>query len=609
MSIWAFVERRCLEKPEAAAIVGPFGTLSYGELCRQVIEFSSILKAAGIGAGELVAVHASGSPDSIVALLAVLRLQAIYLLVEPSELSSRQHEILATCGARFLVCDDVSRRPLSNTLSQDIIYMRTRADRGGEYTDDLAHAVTPIELNTPAYVYYTSGSTGTPKAVMGTHDSVVNRYQWLDSVCPYRDRDVVFLRAPASAVMSAWEIFSPLLAGVALLLTGYGQRGDPRGLLQLSAAFGATHFSVVPSLAKVLLELSEELFASQVRLRILEIGGEASPPGLIRDLAARLPFTTIIHRYGSTEMPAAVCKVIRPGDIIDDVVSVGAPISGVHAAIVDDTFEVVPVGCEGTLCLGGRGLSIGYANGPSHTAARYIAGQVSGGQGVRLYVTGDRARISASNEIEILGRSDFMLKIAGHRIDPSEVEAAIVRHSSVGGAVVMDRIDGTGLAELVAFVRPELSSEGQLPSAWRIDAEEMRRFLLAALPPFMVPAYFVPMAEFPLLPGGKLDRECLAASIAEPRYPDSSVDKGSYRDLAAELWAEVLGVTELQQDSNFLDLGGDSLSALRIVARLEEHLNISVSVNIVFDHPTFRNFVGELDIITKITDGNLRFSA
>jgi acyl carrier protein len=317
------------------------------------------------------------------------------------------------------------------------------------------------------------------------------------------------------------------------------------------------------------------------QLRHWVSSGEALPVELCRSFAEKLPQSTLVNLYGSSEVSADVTCYDTRQAASSSRIPVGRPIANIQIYLLDSHLRPVPIGVAGELYVGGEGLARGYLNRPELTAEKFIPDPFSDEAGARLYRTGDLARYLPDGNIEYLGRIDHQVKIRGYRIELGEVEAALDQHPAVRGAVVSAREDALGDKRLVAyFVVPD---RGQEPTT-----SELRAFMKAKVPEYMVPSAFVGLEAFPLTPNGKVDRKALPApdpsgfraenAYAEPRTPAE--------EALAGIWEEVLGLERVGIHDDFFELGGHSLLAVRVMTRLNRHFGVEVPLRVLFEEPT-----------------------
>lgn len=568
MLIHQALEYQAERQPYASAIADESRTMSYGYLNHDANVIGWFLKERGIGPGNAVAVTGEVSPELIAAVFGVMKTGACFVYLDPTWPSERLRSISTSTHASCLLSSGKMRQgsldPGAPSLEIDGILHDCEFD-----APNLNLAGNDRDL---AFICATSGSTGNPKGVLCTHESIVNRLQWFQQQFPYTPGDVAGMRARLSFVISAWELFGPLMAGVKLVLLPSSK--EPIPLLRTIRDQGITHIGLVPSLATILVEHYQEELARLSSVRVVEIGGEPSPSRLITQLTKALPSAQIVNRYGSTEMVAVVFQNLSQWDGSSGRVPTGRPIANVQAHIVDPDFARSPEGEVGELCLAGAGLSWGYMNDPAGTAARFVPNPFGVVAGERLYRTGDLAKIQA-DRIELIGRIDFQIKIAGFRIEPGEIETVLLEHPGVKKAVVLcigqqatSNEPGPVKQEktLVACVVPSSGTDVEVfePAM----ATEWRIFLRKRLPSYMVPSRFLAIPAVPLLPNGKIDRGRLGGQVVQAMKLYSAAQAIREKILDSFGVALNLPLSVDLAKRCFLDLGGDSTQAMRIIAVL-----------------------------------------
>jgi amino acid adenylation domain-containing protein len=569
--------------PNAIALVQAGQTIHYAELDHRSNQIARALMARGIPAEAPVGVCMPRSVDTYVAILGILKAGHPYVPLDVSQPTSRLHRLIDDCGCGQIL----TQRALAHALPATIETILLDPD-SAIWTCSRDTPLAPRRGSEVAYVIYTSGSTGDPKGVMGTHRGCMNRLEWMYRAWPFLPGEVCCHKTALGFVDSIWEMFGPLLAGVPVAIASDDDVLDPERLLTLLAEVDATRLVLVPTLLGALLDQAPDLAARLPRLRHWTTSGEY----LSAELAARFkqacPGAILLNLYGSTEVAAdATWHEVRELNN-NSPVPIGRPISNTWVYILDGHLEPVPIGVKGQIYVGGDCLAAGYWRSADLAAERFVPGTFDLGPS-RLFATGDLGRFLADGSIEYLGRLDRQVKIRGYRIEPGEVEMHLAAHPDVRKAVVAATSGALGQArKLVAYV---VGRSNRAPLA-----EELRAFLRARLPHYMVPADFVEMQELPLLPSGKVDLRALpphcdnanaSRRLVEPRSPTEA-------QLAA-LWCELLEVPEVGVTDNFFDVGGDSLLALQLLARIREQLEVDIAVRSLFDTPTIDRLALEIE--------------
>ncbi|WP_416906141.1 amino acid adenylation domain-containing protein [Micromonospora echinospora] len=563
--------------PDAVAVTGPGGTLTYAELDERVDRFARHLRAVGAGPQTLVGVCLDRRVELVVALLGVLRAGAGYLPLDPGQPADRLRYILDDAGACVVVThsDLVGRLPAGDVpvalVDQDV----------PRHPD-----VPPLPAGRPddvAYVIYTSGSTGRPKGVPVSHANVVRLFDSCRAAFRFGPGDVWTLFHSYAFDFSVWELWGPLLHGGRLVVVPFEVSRSPHDFLELLVAERVTVLNQTPSAFRTLVEaVTETDTAPELALRTVVFGGEALDVADLAPWFARFGADSpeLVNMYGITETTVHVTyRPIRPEEIVGGTRSpIGRPLPDLRIYLLDDDLEPVPVGVPGQIFVAGAGLARGYLNRPALTADRFGPAPFGPTPGGRMYRTGDLARWTPDGELEFLGRADDQIKIRGHRIEPGEVEAAIRTHPDVDGSVVIaHRGAGDQENRLVAYV---VGAEGRT-----VDLTVLREHLGARLPSYMVPAVFVPLDAIPITGNGKVDRRALPdPGTARGLGPTGLVaPRNPVEQIMAEAWTAALGVDAVGVHDNFFVRGGDSIRAIRVVGALRRH-GIDVTVRDLLLH-------------------------
>ncbi|MTE22328.1 amino acid adenylation domain-containing protein [Streptomyces sp. TRM43335] len=549
--------------PQAPAVTDGRRTWSYRELAARVERLADDLVRRGAGPDRVVALVLPRSMELIAAELAVARAGAAFLPVDPDYPAERR-ALMLDDAAPAVVLDEPGR---VGDLMEEDGGPRPAAPRP---TVDADHA---------AYVIYTSGSTGTPKGVTVTHRGIGGFAAAAAERYAVGPGDRVLQFSSPSFDASVLELCVSVLSGATLVVPPDGPwLGDE--LTSVLDEHRITHALIPPAALATLPDPRRDGGARH--LRTLIVGAEACSAGLVDRWA---PGRRMINSYGPTEA-TIVASWTGPLSAGSGTPTIGTPLPGTRAHVLDASMRPVPPGADGELYVGGDGVARGYLGRPGLTAARFVADPF-GPPGARLYRTGDRVRRTADGELEFLGRLDRQVKVRGFRIEPGEIEAALLHHPGVREAVVVVREDEPGRRRLVGYVTPDEPERAPEPG-------ELRSALAAALPAHMVPSAVVVLDELPLTPQNKIDRHALpapghtpAAGHVPPRTPGE-------RALAA-IWAEVLGADVVGVEDDFFDLGGDSILAARTLSRIRGELGVRLSVRDVFTARTVADLAPLLD--------------
>ncbi|MEV6975748.1 amino acid adenylation domain-containing protein [Kitasatospora sp. NPDC093806] len=574
-----FEERLALH-PEAPAVVGHGGELSYAELDALAERIAGRLAEAGVGPDSTVGLCLTKGPALVAAVLGVLKAGGAYLPLDPAYPAQRLAFMLADAappvvlteraladllpagGAELLEVDDAERWPVP---------VRRAA------------GVSPDHL---AYVIYTSGSTGTPKGIAVPHRGVVNNLLDLNATYGVGPGDRVLGLSSPSFDMFVYETLGILAAGGALVVPHPDRARDPHHWVDLVRRHKVTVWNSAPALADAFVRAGEERNVRLPKLKVAFFGGDWIPVGLPARFRRLAPGLAFIALGGATE--ASIHSITFPVGEVDPAwtsIPYGRPMVNQQAVMLTPALEPAPVGVPGELCLAGTGLTRGYLGRPGLTADRYRphpgAGTGPVPAGARLYRTGDLARTRADGVIELIGRLDHQVKVRGLRIELGEIEAVLRRHPGVERAVVTARGDGDERRLVGYLVPPEAAAAAPEPA-------ELRALLKAELPEYMVPAVFVTLDALPLSPNGKVDR----AALPEP---DGQAGRAGAVYLAprddvelvlAALWAELLEVDRVGAEDDFFALGGHSLLATRLASAVLETFGVELPLRELFEAPT-----------------------
>ncbi|MEV1178204.1 amino acid adenylation domain-containing protein, partial [Nonomuraea sp. NPDC049784] len=562
------------------AVVFGDQSLTYGELAARSNRLAHYLRDSGVGAETVVALCLPRGLDMVVALLAVLRAGGAYLPLDPDYPAERLSYMLADSRASVLLGTADSLDVLAVRRARVMVLDDPLTVLGIEAAPSHAPAVA-VHPGQLAYVIYTSGSTGRPKGVQVTHGGAVNLVEGQRRVLSTTGRDVVLQFAPFSFDASVSEVFMALAVGATLVVATPEARSEPAALVALTTQARVSVATLPPSLLGVL-----EPGALSAVTTLLTAGERLSPE--LAGVWGR--GRRLFNAYGPTE--TSVCASMALCDVADaGAPPIGGPIANARVYVLDRHLRPVPVGVPGELFVGGSGLARGYGGRPELTAERFLADPF-GGEGSRLYRTGDRVRWRADGQLEFLGRVDEQVKVRGYRVEPGEVEAALVAHPEIAAAAVVAHEDG-GDRRLVGYLVAEDVADG-IPSAG-----ELRGFLLAGLPDYLVPSVFVELAALPLSPSGKIDRAALPAP--DSSRPDLAADfvapRTATEEVLAGIWAQVLGLERVGVGDSFFELGGHSLLATQAVSQVRAVFDVEVPLGALFAHPS----VAEL---AELVDGS-----
>lgn len=578
-------EEQADRAPGAVAVAIDDRVLTYRDLDRRGNQLARRLRRLGVGRGVRVGVCMERSLDLIVAIMAIFKAGGAFVPLDPDHPQARLAYVLRDSGAPVVLTQGHLVGRLE-TEGVELVSIDSDWRLIAEEDDARLDAVTtPDDL---LAVYYTSGSTGRPKGSLMAARGYLNVCDWKARECAIPGQRV-FLMTPYAFDASFKTIMTPLLTGGALALAGPDSHDIGAILDALEKLRPTTTFSV-PSLLYALIELArKDGYRSLSSLRSIRFGGEPTDVKRLRPWAESPDFhCALLHDYGPVECSDAVTEYIPARGEFSTASSfpIGKPIQNVNAFVVDRNFNLQPIGVPGELCLSGVCLSKGYLNRPELTAEKFVDNPFRPGQ--KMYRTGDRVRWLASGDLEFLGRIDRQVKIRGIRIELPEIEVTLGQHPAVRSATIVVREDKPGDRRLVGYVvaRPDHT----------ISTGELRRFLRARLPDYMVPPVFVALESLPLSPNGKVDHSALPAPDAAPGERDAAfaAARSPVEEMVAGIWGEVLGIDRVGIHDDFFELGGHSLSATQIVSRIRDAVHWRVPLRLIFEARTVADFSAAL---------------
>ncbi|HEU4423637.1 MAG TPA: amino acid adenylation domain-containing protein, partial [Pilimelia sp.] len=585
------IAARAAEQPGAPAVIAGHTVLSYGELDAAAGRFARRLRAAGVGPEVPVGLALPASPAAVVAVLGILKAGGAYLPLDPAHPPARLAAVLDDARAPVLVAADTGLVPgyagrVLTPEGPDAHDTGTGVDAG--------FMSTPARPDQLAYVVYTSGSTGQPKGVMVSHRTLLNLTHAFIETHGFTATDRILMLPPLTFDASVGDIFPALVSGAALALHDRPAELTGQGLLDLCDRRGIT---VVDAAAPLWRRWVADLAAAggsrpvpTAGLQLMMIGGEAVSAAVAREWAALTGGRVVlVNHYGPTE--GTVCATVH--HVVDGAeaathLPIGSPLPNVRVHLLDPDQRPVPVGVVGEVYLGGAAPARGYIGAPALTADRFVPDPFARRPGERLYRTGDLARHRADGVLEFVGRVDRQVKIRGHRVELGEVEAAVAGLAGVRQAAVTARDTGGTATRLVAYVVCDGPAD---PAGWRAALRER-------LPEYLLPAAFVALPELPLNRHGKLDEAALPAPASTGALPAHVPPRTATEKALAELWATVIGqdcgqrgpiggavspIAVVGAHDNFFDVGGHSLLAAPLVARIEAELGVALPIRAVFE--------------------------
>ncbi len=556
---------QALVNPDAIAIRTSGQEITYAELDAAANRLAHHLRDLGVGPGSLVAVHLDRGPHLLTAFLAVFKAGGAYVPIDPQYPSRRVAFMAEDSGAQVMITQSALAGRVATATEHVVLLDRDRAAIDARPRREPSRMVGAWDL---AYVIYTSGSTGIPKGVMVHHRALTNFIMSVVDRPGLKAGESVVALTTISFDPSLLELYVPLIAGATVIMADAEQARDPGRMAGLIARTKPTIVQATPVTLRMLLDSGWQAPAG---LTVLS-GGEKLPPRLAQRLAVN--GAVVWDLYGPTETTVwATAAKLDPAGRVED----WSPLANYTVYLLDAHLEPVPAGSVGEMYVGGLGVALGYRRQPALTAEKYVPDPHATIPGGRLYRAGDLARRRPDGSVEILGRADRQVKIRGHRMEPGEIEVALLAHDGIRAAVVHPTQTASGEPQLTAYLVP---SGDTVP-----PAGELREFLLRTMPDYMAPAAYVALESFPLTPSGKIDYRALP--IPEVTAAEEHVAPRTAEErVVADVWQKILSSPRIGVHENFFDIGGHSLLAIRVALDLRARLGIDVPVRGLFDHRT-----------------------
>lgn len=586
--------RQAAATPDAVAATDGRTTVSYHQLQEEARTAANRLVAAGVTPGGTVAWIGDRSLDTLRIIQGILLAGAAYLPLDPDWPRMRLLNVLRNSACGHVVAGDAAAAAFAKNLCGAL-----ESDRLAPTVLSAAHCLRPeqhdpaglpvIRSDAPAYILYTSGSSGAPKGAIVRHDGMLNHLLAKVDDLNLSGTSAVAQSARLSFDISIWQFLAPLLVGGRTEIVGTDVASNPPQLASFVATSGITVLEVVPSVMRLVLEDLDRGRVASSQLAGLEwlvVTGEAFPRDLHVGWRRHFPDMGIMNAYGPTECSDDVAHFVGDGDIDGcATVPIGRAIRNTELIVVDPALQPVPVGTPGELLVRGTCVGDGYLNDPAQTETAFIDLRRPGRPAERVYRTGDLVRVLPKGGLQFLGRGDQQIKLHGHRIEIGEIEAVLRRAPGVRDGVVV-KATVAGRDVLVAHI--VIAAGGDAPTA--------RRYLEARLPRPWLPSHFIELARLPTTATGKIDRAALPvpAGLQDRRQAAPSRPQTDFERRIAGLWEEVLSVSGIGLDDDFYDLGGDSLTAIRLASRVAGATGCEMPLKALLAAPTVAKYCAVL---------------
>lgn len=567
-------EEQVSKHPDNIAVECGGEKLTYRELNASANRLARHLQKVGVGSNSIVALLTGRSTRMLAAMLGIMKAGAAYLPLDETHPPGRWETILGDSGAKVLVTEE-SFRGAIGILPLKAVYLDSDAAEMAQ--NDESDPATEVSADGAVYVIYTSGTTGAPKGVCIEHRNLTNYCDavWREMKLSPGDKFAT-VSSPA-ADLGNTMIFPPLLNGASVVIIPQDLATDASGLSAYFAQNPVDCMKIVPSHLHALLKSEKAVHILPEKLLVL--GGEAAPAGLIETVREKSPVLRILNHYGPTECTIGVltCEFEENAKALP----LGFPLTGNRVYVLDGNRRPVPLGIAGELYIGGAQVARGYLNRPELSAERFVTDPFLPGE--RLYRTGDKAKFLPGGAVAFLGRVDRQVKIRGFRVELPEIENILSRHAGVESAVVLPPAPEDSRGQLTAYIKA-------MPGA-ELSAETLKKYLGNQLPPYMVPGAFVLLENIPLNANGKIDYQALAkCEISAAVDGETENVRKAPRDQTElellQIWQELLGSEDIGIDDNFFDVGGHSLLGVQLMSRIDEKFGRHLPLASLFEHGT-----------------------
>lgn len=561
-------------------------TINYADLNKKANSLARHLRKFGVDQDTPVGVLLERSIELIISIVAIWKSGGVYVPIETEYPSDRIKEM--TDGAKIQLV--ISKEQYNFLLKDELTIINLDQFNYDNYPNsNLNHSILPSSL---AYIIFTSGSTSTPKGVMIEHSGMMNHLFIMIDYFDLSSESRIAQNASHCFDISIWQLVCSLLVGATTVIYSKDVVLDPLLFLKKVNDDGITILEVVPTFLNTILEFSEvnsDVKYPLEKLQYLLPTGEAVKPSLIRKWFQIYPNIPITNAYGPAEASddTNFYLMTKPPSKEMRNVPVGKPLKNIKVYIVDQNLDLCPIGVYGEICISGISVGRGYVNNLLKTQESFTQDPFNTKQNTRLYKTGDIGRWLEDGNIEFVGRRDFQVKVNGFRIELEEIESRLVQFPAIKEAVVMDLPSSENSKILVAYYT----------STTEIETQELRNFLLAKLPSYMVPSLYVHLQVMPLNNSGKIDRKSLPKPVKKQTEIEEQ-DKTSNEKAVIEVWGKILKLENISLTDNFFEIGGDSIKSIQSVSLLRE-MGFEISVKDIFIHQTVRELAKQILANTK----------
>ncbi len=564
----------------ALAELGRPATYTYRELEVRANQLAHLLQSMGAKPEVKIGLCVKRSPEMIIGILGVLKSGAAYIPLDPEYPMERLAYIIDDADVDIIITMEDAAEHIP-TEGKQLIFLDKDTEKLSNQSGE--RPTSDVNSRNLSYIIYTSGSSGKPKGVLIEHRGVANKLTNFKQDVTFTPEYRFTLLASYAFDASIGQMFMPLVTGSPLFLMPKDQQNDPNYFWDFMFEHKINVIYTASSFLSPMLDAARDL--KGMDFKCVFLGAETFPLPLLKKIRERINVEKIINMYGPTETTVNCVMHTVVGEPKGSI-PLGRALPNYKVYILDNHLNIVPVGVPGEIHVGGPAVARGYHKRPELTADRFIKAPFSNDPEARLYRSGDLGKYLPNGDVAFMGRVDKQVKVNGFRIEPGEVEAAIMDHETVKDVMVLAREDQEGKNRLVAYMIPQEGKE--IPAI-----QDMRSFLQKKLPQYMVPTAFISLDEFPITPTGKVDinalpvpglRRDLESEYIEPRTNEEK--------LLAKIWAEVLNLQRVGIRDNFFDLGGASVQSIQVVNKANE-IGFQLSAGQMFEFQTIEELARE----------------
>jgi len=589
-TVYHFLEEHADENPGRTAITYGDKELTYRELNNRANQLAWELKESGLKRGQCVGIMLDRSPTMAACILAAWKVGCAYIPIDTNLPVQRIIEILKDSHAPILFTRSEYTQPgLEEWFDGKLVLLNNRGNHTRERST--ANLEMETDMNRIAYIIYTSGSMGNPKGVMVEHIGMMNHIQAKINDLQLTGKSIIAQNASHFFDISVWQFFTTLLPGGKTIIYPDRLTLEPGQFLSKLIEDQVSILEVVPSYLSVLLSILDLEFKPLDCLEYLLVTGEAVKPDLVERWFRKFPGVKMVNAYGPTEASDDITHYLMDKAPGTGQVPIGKPLQNLNIYIVDEHMKLCPPGVKGEIVVSGVGVGRGYLNDPQKTNRAFLNDPFvhAAGKAVRLYKTGDLGCWLPDGNIEFFGRKDYQVKIRGYRIELEEIEKKLLQYTGIREAVVIEKeID----VENDFNTEPERCLCAFLAADEKLKLLEIKTYLEGILPGYMIPEYFEQIESIPLTPNGKIDRKTLAKLEISLQDGELAAAENEIEKKLVEIWSEVLGIDKnaIGIDSNFFHLGGHSIKATLLAAKIHKEFDTGIQLKNIFELPTIRTF-------------------